>query len=108
MDWIHLAQDRGAWPALMNTVMNHSISTECWELVEVVERMLISQEGLSSVELVTEPKALKFRLIRYCTGEGQSEDESVQKPVSSLKDLFGKYPLHIYKMPIQAASFHTA
>jgi hypothetical protein len=34
MDWIHLAQDRDQWPVLVNTVMNISGPTHCWEFHE--------------------------------------------------------------------------
>jgi hypothetical protein len=34
VDWIDLAQDRNQWRALMNIVMNLSVSQECWEVLE--------------------------------------------------------------------------
>ena len=48
MGWIHLAQDRDRWWALVNVVMNlrfHKI----WEISSLVEDMLASQEGLYSM-----------------------------------------------------------
>jgi phytoene/squalene synthetase len=38
MDWIDLAQDRGQWRALVNTVMNRAAA-----------QLAASQEGLSSM-----------------------------------------------------------
>jgi hypothetical protein len=34
MDWTDLVQDRYQWRALVNTVMNHSGSIKCWEILE--------------------------------------------------------------------------
>jgi hypothetical protein len=34
MDWIHLAEDREEWRALVNTVMDLRVSTKCWEILE--------------------------------------------------------------------------
>jgi hypothetical protein len=34
MDWIHLAQDRDQWQALMSMVMNLWVSKKCWEILE--------------------------------------------------------------------------
>jgi hypothetical protein len=34
MDWIHLAQDRGQWSALVNTVMNLRVPKKCWKILE--------------------------------------------------------------------------
>jgi hypothetical protein len=51
VDWIHLAQDRGYWWVLVNTVMNiwiHKSRITYW----AVERPLASQERLCSMELV--------------------------------------------------------
>jgi hypothetical protein len=51
MDLIHLAQDREQWRALVNTVMKfgfHKIG-HSW----AAERLAASQEGLSSMELVS-------------------------------------------------------
>jgi hypothetical protein len=33
-DWIGLAQDRNRWRALVNSVLNLSGSTKCWETIE--------------------------------------------------------------------------
>jgi hypothetical protein len=34
MDWIHLAQDRAQWRALVNTDNKFSGSIKCWEILE--------------------------------------------------------------------------
>jgi hypothetical protein len=34
MDWIDLAQDRGLWMALVNTVVNVRVSIKFWEVLE--------------------------------------------------------------------------
>jgi hypothetical protein len=50
-DWIHLAQDRDHCKALVNTVMNFV----CHKMMgnsRVGERLAVSQEGFSSIELV--------------------------------------------------------
>jgi hypothetical protein len=33
-DWIELAQNRGQWGALVNTVMTLRVSSNCWEFPE--------------------------------------------------------------------------
>jgi transposase len=33
VDWINLAEDRGQWTALMNTIMNLRVP-KCWEVLE--------------------------------------------------------------------------
>jgi hypothetical protein len=33
-DWIHLAQDRGQWRALVKQGNEHSGSIKCWEILE--------------------------------------------------------------------------
>jgi hypothetical protein len=44
VDWIQLGEGRVQWPALVDTVINFRVS---W-----AERILVSQEGLCSMELV--------------------------------------------------------
>jgi hypothetical protein len=34
MDWIHLAQDRDQWWALVNMVMNSGGFINCWEFLD--------------------------------------------------------------------------
>jgi hypothetical protein len=51
MDWIHLAQDGDQWPALATwTYGFHKILVNSW----IAERLMASQEGLSSIELIGE------------------------------------------------------
>jgi hypothetical protein len=45
VDWIHLAQDMGQWLTFMNTVLNPRVRLN-------VEKLLVTREGLSSVESV--------------------------------------------------------
>jgi hypothetical protein len=52
MDWVHLAQGRVEWRAVVNKVMNlrffKILETFC-----VAEKLLASSEGLSCMKLVT-------------------------------------------------------
>jgi hypothetical protein len=34
MDWVDLAQDKDQWRVVVNTVMNLSVSLQCWEVPE--------------------------------------------------------------------------
>jgi hypothetical protein len=50
VDWIHLAQDRYQWRALVSTVMNFLVPKKCSELL--AEQLSTFQEGLCLLELV--------------------------------------------------------
>jgi hypothetical protein len=52
MDWIYLAKDRGKWRALVNTIVNLGVSQSAENFLSN-EKILVSQEGLCSKELVT-------------------------------------------------------
>jgi hypothetical protein len=57
MDWIDLAQERDQWRALVNTVRNLRIHSFGFHKMLgnslVVAELAASQEGLSSMELVS-------------------------------------------------------
>jgi hypothetical protein len=36
VDWIHLAQDRARWRALLSTVMKLRFCMKCWEILELL------------------------------------------------------------------------
>jgi hypothetical protein len=48
VDWIHVPGDRQQWRILTNTVINYKRRGVSW----LAERLLISEEGLYSMELV--------------------------------------------------------
>jgi hypothetical protein len=50
VDWIHLAQDRAWWWALVNTVMNFLVPQKGGNFLICCE-LLASQEGFCSMEL---------------------------------------------------------
>jgi hypothetical protein len=52
MHWIHLAQDRDQWWALVNTIMNLWIPLNVGKFL-IPESLLASQEGHDSMELVS-------------------------------------------------------
>jgi hypothetical protein len=51
MDWVHLAQDRDKWQAVVNTVMNLWIH-KMWGISWLAWELIASEEGPSSVELI--------------------------------------------------------
>jgi hypothetical protein len=53
MNWIHLAQDRDQWRAVVKKVMNLRVPSKHWEKFWVAERLAASA-GLSFVELVND------------------------------------------------------
>jgi hypothetical protein len=53
IDWIHLAHDRDQWWTLLNMAMNFPVPKKViFGKSGVAERLVVSQEGLSSWELV--------------------------------------------------------
>jgi hypothetical protein len=48
MDWVIIAHDMGKWGDFVNTVMNH-LFHKMWGFSELVEELLVSQEGLCSM-----------------------------------------------------------
>jgi hypothetical protein len=62
MGWIHLAQDRRQWRALVNMVMNlwvHEMLKNSW-----AAEPLVAPQGLSSMELISISSPLDFYLGR--------------------------------------------
>jgi hypothetical protein len=51
MDWIDVAQDRDQWRSLVKG-NKPSGSKKCWEIL-LTKRLAASQEGLSSMNVVT-------------------------------------------------------
>jgi hypothetical protein len=47
MDWIELAQDRGQWMALVNTVMKLRGPYDCWEFPEWLHYWQFLRKGLA-------------------------------------------------------------
>jgi hypothetical protein len=52
VDWILLAEDGDQWRVVMNTVMNHRISTKSWEILEWLKDGYCLKGRLFSMELV--------------------------------------------------------
>jgi hypothetical protein len=52
MDWIDLAEDRGQCRALVDMVMNVQVPYNVGNFL-IAEQLVTSQEGLSSVKLVS-------------------------------------------------------
>jgi hypothetical protein len=52
MDWILLAEERDQWRALVNMEMNIRVTRNV-ENPSIAERLAASEEGLSSMKLVT-------------------------------------------------------
>jgi predicted membrane protein len=45
VDWIDMSQDRDQWRALVNTVLNLSISIKCWEVLEGLRNWWLLKKG---------------------------------------------------------------
>jgi hypothetical protein len=56
IDWIHLAQDRGQWRALVNM----SCSIKCWEMFESPAQLTGSKEGLSCFHQPAPPRVVSL------------------------------------------------
>jgi hypothetical protein len=52
VDWIHLAQDRAQWRDLVSMVMNLLGIIKGWGIFRQVKKLLASQNGFHSKELV--------------------------------------------------------
>jgi hypothetical protein len=51
VQWIHLAQDRVQWQAVVNTITNFEFHKR-WEIPSPAKQKLASQKGLCSKELL--------------------------------------------------------
>jgi hypothetical protein len=89
VEWIYLAQERTQWRTVVNTVMNFG-SHKRRGVFELVERLLVSQEGIYSLELVE----LKCpQMICSLRMSGQTESHSGLHKTKADDPLHGPVPL---------------